>query len=89
MLDGHFLVSHPGKLLQGSVLSESNHIEEDCETACLLDSRCKSININSVNGAKCQLNSRIVGDSGTDLVARSEWTYKTTNFSTTQVIIVS
>ena len=85
MLDGQFDVGHAGKVLQGALLSTSEKNELDCQTACLKDSRCKSINIKIDNGSGCHLNSKIVGDNGTYFTEKTGWIYQTTNFSATQV----
>ena len=85
MCDGQFIISHPGKVLFGAVLSTSQRNEIDCESACLMDGRCKSINFNTNSGLGCQLNSKIVGDYNTDFIEKIGWTYKSTNFSAKQV----
>ena len=85
MSDGHFIINHPGKVLHGSVISTSSQDEQDCQTACLMDTRCKSVNVNTNNGFGCELNEKIVGDSGTEFIERSGWNYMSTNFSSRQV----
>ena len=85
MSDGEFVVRHPGKVLQGAAIFVSNRSEEECKNACLKDDRCKSINIDSVHGTGCELNSKIAGDNGTDFIIMAGWTYISTNFTAKQV----
>ena len=85
MLDGQFVVRHAGKVLLGAVLFTSEKNELDCQTACLKDSRCKSINVNVDSGSRCQLNDRVLGDNGTYFTKKKGWIYQTTDFSATQV----
>ena len=86
MNDGQF-ISYPGKILQGAILSISQQNEHDCQTECLLNDRCKSFNFDIDGKSECQLNSKIAGDNGTEFVSKIGWTYKSTNFSSTQVNI--
>ena len=83
--DGIFDVTHPGKILYGAVLTTTHHNEDDCETACLMESRCKSVNVKTVGGYGCELNSKIVGDIETNFMKRTGWEYKSTNFSAKEV----
>ena len=87
MSDGQFVVSHGDKILEGAVLSTSHLNQIECQTACLTNDRCKSININATGGLGCQLNSKIAGDNGTNFIEKKGWTYKTTNFSALQVLV--
>ena len=85
MADGQFTVSHMGKVLHGAVKSTFQRKVRDCQSACLLDDRCKSINVKIGNESECELNSKIVGDNGTDFIGKIGWEYQSTNFSSKQV----
>ena len=87
MVDAQFVIIYPGKALNGAVISRFSESEEDCQYRCMEDDRCESININD-NGTKCELNNKIAGDTGTRLVSRDGWKYKTTNFSEKQVDVL-
>ena len=83
--DGVFGVTYSGKILHGAVLTTTHQNEDDCEAACLIDNRCKSINVNAGDGYGCELNGKIVGDNGTNFVKREGWNYKSTNFTAKKV----
>ena len=82
--DAQFVVTHPGKVLEGAVISRFYHSEEDCQFSCMEDFRCKSINFHD-NRSLCELNSKIAGDFKTKFTERVGWKYKTTNFTGKQV----
>ena len=84
MVDAQFAITYPRKTLKGAVISELRVSEEDCQYSCMEDDQCKSININD-DGTECELNNGIVGDTGTNLIAKDGWRYKTSNFSAKQV----
>ena len=87
MTDAQFIISYPGKVLDGAVISKFSASEEDCQYMCMEDDRCKSINIDE-KGTKCDLNNKIAGDSETLLVTKAGWKHKTTNFSEKQVNVL-
>ena len=87
MTDAQFVISYSGKVLDRAAISNFSVSEEDCQHRCMEDNRCKSINIDE-NGTRCELNNKIVGDSGTQLVTKAGWKYKTTNFSEKQVNVL-
>ena len=82
---GDFGINIQNKFLQGAVLSIFNGIpEKDCTRECLMNNHCKSINFDNGN-KECQLNSKIAGDSGTNLITNNRWEYKSTNYSLKKV----
>ncbi len=79
---GNFSVVKENVVLQGSVIATfANLTTKECESQCILNNQCKSINI-EIGDKTCELNSKLTiemasGDNG--LVSKSNWIYKATD----------
>ena len=80
--EADFSVIKSGEIISGAVIETlANKLVMECEYDCVNNSACKSINYNSETKL-CQLNSKIIGESGTNKSSTSGWIYKTTNYQT-------
>ena len=79
---GTFGTVFEGKSLTGALLTSlAEKTEEECQSACISSEGCRSINFDDSNG-ECELNTKIAGDKGgTNLVERTGWRYKHTNYT--------
>ena len=72
----------PDHVLSGEVLETYNDLTEDeCETRCIENRSCKSINTRNSTGENCQLSGTSTEDpfDNVKLSATAGWTYKTTD----------
>ena len=80
---GNFSIIKPDHVLQGSVITTLLFkTDEECESACLRNSQCKSYNKESIGDKRCELNDKtteIFQDNAT-LIMKSNWTYKSTDY---------
>ena len=84
-VDGPFVITLYNKSLQEALLVTVNEASQDhCHTQCLLNDHCKSVNYHSDNKI-CELNSKTLGDSKTELKSMMGWMYQSTNYSSMAV----
>ncbi len=71
-------------VLQGSVIRTlMNKSPEECETECIGEYLCKSINLENANQRACELNRYSEADvaDGKTLTKKTGWTFKSTDYS--------
>ena len=81
---GLFTIVQKDKALDNCILVTFNRTKDNCQTACLQDPSCRSINVED-NGFGCQLLGNAIGDAGASLVTKSGWNYLSTDNQTKNV----
>ena len=75
------------KALKGHVIAKHSGITDiQCTVKCVEHHKCRSYNIN-INSGECHLNSKALGDAGTELLTESGWMYKSTDYNETMVSV--
>ena len=79
-----FALEAKGHLLKGTVIAEYEEVGlYECYEHCYYNKRCKSINIESEDYGKCQLNNASSYDvvDRVNLTQDANWNFRSTNFS--------
>ena len=84
MSNGEFSVIHGGKVLNGCLLGTFVYTNDNCQTACIAHSSCKSINVED-KGNGCQLLGNALGETGAWLENKTGWSHKSTDFENKNV----
>ena len=79
----NFSIIKPNTALQGSVISTLLFTTDNqCESMCIMEGRCKSFNREVSGDMRCELNDKTTEDRKDNVttVARPGWTFKSTDY---------